>query len=235
VPRQGPSSPGLSGAPRDGVATPEPSSRRVPSGEPRRDRELVDGVVPGSLEAALAAFCEARGRRRAADARPIDRGPTARAARWNVEAVASVIPIGRVPARGGDRDAVTRPRSAPGAPVTGRRFGPQGAPADRDDAGTPAPRGVLRLVRRTGAPVRASPAAITPPAMPSRRPRPPPRVTASAGPAVLRTALLVLFAAAAVALVGGRARADDRDAHQRRSAGSRLQPVRFTRADSALQ
>lgn len=145
---------------------------------------------------------------------------------------AAVIPIGRPPAHPHPRHQRAGP--PPAAPRTDAPPAPRGRPARRGDLGGRHAAGVLRLVRRTGAPVLPFPAA-TPAATPSRRPRPPPPVPASATPAVLRTALLVLFAAAAVALIGGRARADDRDAHQRRSAGSRLQPVRFTCDDSALQ
>lgn len=148
---------------------------------------------------------------------------------------AVVIPIGRLPARLPPPRDRARPPSGAGAPRADPPPAPWGPPARHGDLGARAGAGVLRLVRRNEVPGPPHPSATTPPPTPSRRPRPPPRVTASATPAVLRTVLLVLFAAAAVALIGGQARADDRDAHQRRSAGSRLQPVRFTWDDSALQ
>lgn len=147
---------------------------------------------------------------------------------------AAVIPIARPPAHPRPHREQARPPVRAGAPRSEPPPAPEASPARRGVCATGRGGGVLRLVRCTGAPVLPFPAA-TPAAMPSRRPRPPPRVTASATPAVLRTALLVLFAAAAVALIGGRARADDPDAHHRRSAGSRLQPVRFTCDDSAVQ
>lgn len=199
-------------------------------------------VAPSTLDAALEAFCETWGRAcvgAGAEAGPAaSPGPSGREDRGG----AAVIPIGRVPAR---REP-PEPASRLGRSGAAHRPAQDGPPARRSLARDLDARGavisirhdsgVVRMVKRPAVHVRPHPTSVAPGSVPPpRRPGRPRTVTAPARRPVVRTAVLVLLAVAFFALVGARARADDRDPHQRRSAGSRLQPARFTRDESALQ
>lgn len=242
VPRKGPSAPGAPGTPDGAVSAPESPAGRRPAAWARPGADEAAPGTPGSLGAALEAFCERRGRPAPDAGALVDPGAGSGPSDRKPRGGAAVIPIGRVPAR---REP-PEPASRLGRSGAAHRPAQDGPPARRGLARDLDARGavisirhdsgVVRMVKRPAVHVRPHPTSVAPGSVPPpRRPGRPRTVTAPARRPVVRTAVLVLLAVAFFALVGARARADDRDPHQRRSAGSRLQPARFTRDESALQ